>query len=164
MEISSFQPVSGKHPKILILGTIPGKESLRKQEYYGHPRNSFWEILSSITGIGYDRNTYSTKISLIIKADLALWDVCGRAVRKTSLDSDIKDEIPNPVDIFLTGHPTIKAVFFNGKTAARLYDKYFKKDLSIQYVTLLSTSPANASYSVSRKHKNWESAFNRLLP
>ncbi len=164
MNIFSFPPVTGEQPKILILGTIPGKESLRKREYYGHPRNSFWEILSFITGIAYDKNNYSSKTALIKLANLALWDVCGRAMRKTSLDSDIKNEVPNPLDTFIISHPTIKAVFFNGKTAAKLYNRYFERNPFIQYEILLSTSPANASYSITRKRENWESAFNRLLP
>ncbi len=44
----SFAPIAGKNPKILILRTLPGKESLRLQQYYGHPRNVFWKILFSL--------------------------------------------------------------------------------------------------------------------
>ncbi len=158
-QISSFPPITGLRPKIFILGSIPGKESLRKGEYYGHPRNSFWEILSSVTGIPFDRKSYSSKRSLITKADIALWDVCSRAFRETSLDSDIRNETPNPLDTFMTTHSTIRGIFFNGQKAAQLYDRYFDRNPDIHYVTLLSTSPANASYSFTEKRENWQNAF-----
>jgi len=157
--IYSFKPVTAKNPGILILGSIPGKESLRKQEYYGHPRNSFWEILSSVTGIACDGDNYLSKTSLIKKADLALWDVCGRALRATSLDSDIKNEIPNPLEDFITAHPSIRGILFNGRKASQLYDKYFRRYPSIHYATLLSTSPANAAYSFAEKLENWRNAI-----
>lgn len=160
--IYSFNPVTAKSPGILILGSIPGKESLRKQEYYGHPRNSFWKILSLITGIACDMDNYLSKISLIKEADLALWDVCRQAVRKTSLDADIVDEQPNPLNRFIREHPSLKKIVFNGQTAARLYKKYFTKQPFLVYETLLSTSPANAQYTFEQKLENWENTFKEI--
>jgi hypoxanthine-DNA glycosylase len=44
MMVSSFPWVGDKHSKLIILGSMPGVESLRKQQYYAHPRNQFWRI------------------------------------------------------------------------------------------------------------------------
>jgi hypothetical protein len=44
MMVSSFPWVGDKHSKLIILGSMPGVESLRKQQYYAHPRNQFWNI------------------------------------------------------------------------------------------------------------------------
>src|SRR5690606_11828588 len=46
---TSFDPISNSDTTILILGTMPGDKSLELGEYYGHPRNKFWKIISTIT-------------------------------------------------------------------------------------------------------------------
>lgn len=43
--LNSFPPIIPKEPKVLILGSMPGKISLEKGEYYGNARNHFWPIL-----------------------------------------------------------------------------------------------------------------------
>lgn len=40
--IQSLQPIIDENSEILILGTMPGKESLESEEYYASPNNSFW--------------------------------------------------------------------------------------------------------------------------
>jgi len=47
---TSFPPIIGTTPKILILGSMPGLESLKQQRYYAHPRNAFWPIITSLYG------------------------------------------------------------------------------------------------------------------
>ncbi len=59
-EIEGFKPVADQSAVILILGSMPSEESLRRQQYYGNPRNHFWPILFALydqeplvnTGIG----------------------------------------------------------------------------------------------------------------
>jgi len=43
--IKSFEPIVDKNCKILILGTMPGVMSLKKQQYYGNKENQFWKII-----------------------------------------------------------------------------------------------------------------------
>ena len=48
MEIQSFPSISNPNAKILILGTMQGAQSLALSEYYGNPRNHFWQLLFTI--------------------------------------------------------------------------------------------------------------------
>lgn len=150
----SFTPIIGSQAHTLILGTLPGQESLRKQEYYGHPRNAFWPILFELFGESLTDN-YNTKLAIAREHHIALWDVCHRAIRPGSLDVDIKKEQANPLHDLLERHRSINTIVFNGKKAQALYDKYFTRLPYISYHTLLSTSPANASFSYQEKLKDW---------
>jgi len=43
--IKPFEPILDKNSRVLIRGTMPGPESIRKKQYYANPRNHFWKIL-----------------------------------------------------------------------------------------------------------------------
>lgn len=153
-EIQSFEPIIGERPSVLILGTIPGKESLRKQEYYGHPRNSFWKIIYQLYG-QLGETDYEMKTNFLKKEGIALWDVCRSASRISSLDVDIKNEQPNAIAALIAANPTIKTIAFNGQKAEKLYFNYNTKIGHLTYLTLLSTSPANAAFSFEQKLVDW---------
>jgi hypoxanthine-DNA glycosylase len=141
--IASFPPIISKHPKTLILGTMPGIASLHKQEYYGHPRNHFWKIMAPIYNDNIFPIDYSSKKLIIEQNELALWDVLQYCERKGSLDIHIKNPIPNPIDEFLNEHSGISKIIFNGKESEKLFLKYFGQIDQIQYCPVPSTSPAN---------------------
>gem|GEM_PF-6438153 len=76
MKIKGFQPVIQPQARILILGTFPGVKSLKVREYYGHPQNAFWSIMSAL--FGFPRNApYQARIDCIRANAIALWDVCS---------------------------------------------------------------------------------------
>jgi hypoxanthine-DNA glycosylase len=154
----SFEPILGDAPQVLVLGTLPSKESLRKQEYYGHTRNLFWPIIYRVFNTTFDQE-YIKRVDFAMLKGVAVWDVCHSAMRAGSLDADIKAEMPNDIEGLLSTHPTIKTIIFNGKKAEQLYDKYLDRKAGVTYCSCLSTSPANASYSVDEKILNWEGAF-----
>ena len=81
--ISSFAPVAGPDARILILGSIPGRESLRRQQYYAHPRNAFWPIMAELFGAGPDL-PYRQRLALLVANRLALWDVIEVCSRPSS--------------------------------------------------------------------------------
>ena len=140
--IYSFPPIADSRSKVLILGTIPGKESLRMTEYYGHPRNAFWKIIFKLYNIPFSSD-YQFKVETLLQNGIALWDVLRTCERQSSLDTDIKMEGPNDLRAFLSAHPGISKIFFNGKGAARYFAKYFS-GTSLPNQVLPSTSPAHA--------------------
>jgi double-stranded uracil-DNA glycosylase len=46
----SFEAISREDARVLILGTLPGAESLRRQQYYAKKENSFWRIMGELIG------------------------------------------------------------------------------------------------------------------
>lgn len=137
---------------------MPGKESLRLQEYYAHPRNLFWKLIFTLFN-GEPTSIYSEKSALLLSSRIALWDVCQSCFRPGSLDSNIRDEIPNEIPDLMDNYPSLKKIIFNGKKAEQLYNKYFDQNAEIHYYTCLSTSPANATFTFEQKLNNWKLAL-----
>ena len=111
MEIQSFPSISNPNAKILILGTMQGTQSLALSEYYGNPRNHFWQLLFTIGNEPYSTD-YKKKKNLLLKNNIALWDVMQTCERIGSLDSAILKEIPNDFKDFLKAHPHTTHIFF----------------------------------------------------
>jgi len=151
---TSFDPISNADTTVLILGTMPGDKSLELGEYYGHPRNRFWKIISTITENDLPL-TYSDKKTLLHKTKIGIWDVAHKVNRKGSLDSAIEDEEPNDLDSFIAKHKNLKVVGFNGTKAQALFDKYFDRKSGLKYISLPSTSPANTGFDFDNICKQW---------
>ena len=148
-------PVIGDAPRALVLGTLPGEESLRQVRYYAHPRNLFWPIIHALFG-ATPSDVYEERLAFAIAHRIALWDVCASAERRASLDTEIKREVPNTIDELLDANPGIATVAFNGGTARRLYDRHFARRPRITYLHLPSTSPAHASLTFAQKLVCWQ--------
>lgn len=157
---TSFDPISNSDTTILILGTMPGDKSLELGEYYGHSRNRFWKIISTITDNELPL-TYADKKELLIKSKIGVWDVAHKANRKGSLDNAIKDEEPNDLDDFIARHKNLKIIGFNGAKSQTLFDKYFDKKIGIKYISLPSTSPANTGIDFENICEQWRQIFNK---
>lgn len=121
-KVQSLEPIINQNSEVLILGSMPGVESLAKQQYYANPRNHFWRILSAIFD-NEDPGDYSDRISLLHENKVALWDVIHSCQRIGSLDSSITDEEPNDFQKLLESYPTIKYVIFNGGKAYEVFKK-----------------------------------------
>ena len=48
--LTGLAPVIDPAIRILILGSFPGAASLAARQYYAHPRNQFWRLVSSMVG------------------------------------------------------------------------------------------------------------------
>ena len=67
-----------------------------------------------------------------------------------------KEEVPNDVEGFIKGHKHLKITAFNGSKSEKLYDKYFQRKRDIKYLSLPSTSPANARYGLESLCEIWK--------
>ncbi len=139
--IKSLEPIIDDQGRVLILGSIPGAESLRQQQYYANPRNHFWPIIYALFGREV-HGDYPERVAFVQQQGIALWDVLGEASRKGSLDSSIRDGKPNDIKSLLSRYPSIVCIGLNGSRAAKDFDKYAKMlPGAIDVITLPSTSP-----------------------
>jgi hypoxanthine-DNA glycosylase len=150
----SFPPVVDARARALVLGTLPGEESLRRGEYYAHPRNLFWPIIFGLFGEASASN-YAERLAFVATRRIALWDVCEIGERDASADATIRRERPNAIDRLLDEYPLICAVAFNGTGARRLYDRHFARRADLTYLALPSTSPAHARIDFAGKLRRW---------
>jgi hypoxanthine-DNA glycosylase len=159
----SFPPVVGASPKVLILGSMPGVESLRQGKYYAHPRNQFWKLLGEVLGEPLQESAYERRLDILKKRGIALWDVLESCVREGSLDSDICDEEPNEIADLLreTG---IKTVFCNGGKSYAAFRALIADALpsGVEFHKLPSSSPAAAALTFHEKLRSWGVIAERL--
>lgn len=137
-----FPPIADVDARVLILGTGPSLESLRRKEYYGNRMNGFWPIMASLWN--EQPSTYTDKQRLLLVHHIALWDVLSRFDRVGSLDSGYRKVEPNDLVPFISRHPLLKAVCFTGKTAEAFYHRlvgYYPE--GIAFHALPSPSSAN---------------------
>ncbi len=153
-----FAPVAREDARLLILGSMPGIASLEATQYYAFPRNVFWRIMGDLFAAGPDLN-YRSRLQKLLENRIALWDVIEACNRPGSLDSAISEEgmATNDFRGFLTQHPHITHVYFNGQKAASLFKKRVAPGLTrhYEYLALPSTSPAHAARSYSAKLEAW---------
>ncbi len=162
-QIKSFPPIISRSCRILILGSMPGAESLNKKQYYANSRNLFWKIIYALFE-AEPESSYEKRNEFLLSKKIALWDVINCCSREGSLDSNIKNELPNDFDSLLREYPDIKYIFFNGSKAYDSFRKHigFKQEDGIVYKKLPSTSPAHAvrfedklkEWSIIRKYLN----------
>jgi len=166
--VTGFPAIADNNAIILILGSMPSIKSLEEQQYYAHPRNSFWFIMTKLLGDKSDLD-YAERKALLLHNKIALWDVLNTCQRKGSLDSSINNETieVNDFNKFFTEHPLIKAVYFNGSRAQQEYNRHVLPALnaefaSISYQRLPSTSPAMASLNREQKLQQWKAILQLL--
>ena len=162
-QIQSFPPIENPTAHILILGSMPGKESLRAGQYYAHRRNAFWPIMGELVGAA-PTMAYEARTQILKSAGIALWDVLASCTRHSSMDADIEANsiCPNDFASFFLTHPNITHVFFNGTMAEKFFHQHVQLLLDpplenrlLHYQRLPSTSPANASMRYEQKLRAW---------
>ncbi|MDB5909538.1 MAG: hypothetical protein JWP34_3652, partial [Massilia sp.] len=75
--LTGLAPVIAANTRILILGSFPGAASLSAQQYYAHPRNQLWPILSALAGEDLVGQPYDERLSRLLAHRIGLWDVLG---------------------------------------------------------------------------------------
>jgi len=159
-ECISFSPQINNKSRILILGSMPGIKSLEMQQYYAHPQNRFWKIMSRLCGQDLYNSDYDTRIKTLLNNDFALWDVLKFCHRNGSLDSNIENETPNDIGKLLDENPQIEKIFLNGNKAYSAFKKYFPELLrEYECCKMPSTSPANARFGLEELYSAWNSCL-----
>jgi len=158
--IQGFPPLAAPQARILILGSMPSQASLHRQQYYAHPRNAFWPILSALLEIPSER--YEDRAQQAVNRGIAVWDVLRDCIRPGSLDSSIdeKTAVVNDFEGFFQLHPLLSSIYFNGAKAESLFLKRVLPGLDQAYAAiprtrLPSTSPAHAGMSFEKKLEAW---------
>ena len=157
-----FPPFYRPNSRLLILGSFPSVKSREAQFFYGHPQNRFWPLLARLCGEKKPL-TPAEKQDLLIRNQIALYDVIERCSIVGSSDSSIRDVEPADLRPILLGSQIEGRIFVNGATAFRLYRKYLLPSLGIEAVQLPSTSPANAACSLEMLTARWGEALNPIL-
>ena len=160
--VHPIPPLYDHESRILILGSFPSVKSRETAFFYGHPQNRFWKVLSRLLEESFPE-TIPDRRALLLRRHIAVWDVIASCEIRGSSDSSIRNVTPNDLRIILNAAP-IRQIYTNGQTAGRLYRKYQEKVLKqneneltcpADSITLPSTSPANAAWSLDRLAEAW---------
>lgn len=155
-----FEPVWDKESRMLILGSFPSVKSREQGFYYGHPRNRFWKVISTIfEATEPEGEDVPGKIRLLKDNGIALFDVISSCDISGSSDSSIKNVTVNDLTPLLADSHIGRKIFVNGRKAQSLYMKYTYPMTNVPCIYLPSTSPANAAFSVEKLVEEWSRAF-----
>ena len=157
VRLLGLPPVIARRTRLVVLGSFPGAASLAARQYYAHPRNQFWPLLSALWGIDLVGQPYARRLAALRERGLGLWDVYASCHRECSLDSAIEDAALNDLASLRRRAPALQAVAHNGGESAR--SMHVTAALGLPVTRLPSTSPANASWSFERKLAAWRAAF-----
>jgi hypoxanthine-DNA glycosylase len=164
MRVHSFPPISDPASRVLILGSMPGKASLRAKQYYAHPQNAFWRILAALFEFDAAAD-YELRLAALRAHGVALWDVMKSCTRESSLDSDVIESsiVPNAFPSFFRAHPRIRTVCFNGAKAEQSFQRHALPKLhgvgDLELYRLPSTSPAHAGMPFAQKLAAWRAVL-----
>ncbi|MDR3258816.1 MAG: DNA-deoxyinosine glycosylase [Fusobacteriaceae bacterium] len=153
-------PIYNQYSKILILGSFPSVKSREANFFYHHPQNRFWKLLSMLLKENLPVQLNDKK-NMLLKHNVALWDVISSCEITGSSDSTIRNVIPNDIEAIIK-KSNIQKIFINGGIAYNLYCKYCLTKIKKETIKLPSTSPANASYSIEKLFDSWKVILNDL--
>jgi hypoxanthine-DNA glycosylase len=139
-------PVARSDARLFILGSLPGDASLAARRYYAHPTNQFWRLLGSAIGEELQPLPYEQRLERLTEQRVGLWDVIASAARRGSLDQAIREAAHNRIEHLLHDFPDLRAIAFNGSTAAIAGRKLIGEPPSrLTLVDLPSSSAANTT-------------------
>lgn len=151
--LTGFPPVLNHSTRILILGSFPGKASLAARQYYAHPRNQFWRLLSVVLAGDLTNFSYPDRLHHLQQHYIGLWDVIDVCAREGSLDSAIRQPQANDFAALKKTCPSLSRVCFNGKTSGKFAPVFAAAGFDT--LVLPSSSPANARWTFEEKLCAW---------
>jgi len=156
-----LKPIAAPQTRLLILGSLPGDASLAAGRYYGHRSNQFWRLVGGVVGEELYALDYDTRLSRLCEARIGLWDVIASAIRRGSLDQDIRHAEASDLDTLVTHLADLRAVAFNGAKAAAIGKRTLRDRTNIAMVSLPSSSAA-CTMAFVQKAQRW-SGLERFL-
>ncbi len=150
----TIDPVYDENSRILILGSFPSVKSREQRFFYGHKQNRFWRVLAQVFDCEVPESV-EQKREMLLTHHVAVWDVIASCEITGSSDASIHDVVPNDLSPILS-QADIRAIYTNGGKAQELYRKYIFPTNRREAVSLPSTSPANAGYSLQRLVEAWK--------
>lgn len=143
---------------MLVLGSLPGERSLAAREYYAHPSNAFWWLIGEVLGeSNLPQRPYEERLPRLLAHGIGLWDVIESASRKGSLDTAIRDAEHRDLALFARSLPNLRAIAFNGKSAAQRGRRQLQgTTLAWDLIDLPSSSAAHASLGRADKLSVWK--------
>ncbi len=151
--LTGLAPVIDARTRILVLGSFPGAASLAARQYYAHPRNQLWPILSALTGEDLAGLPYGERLPRLLAHGYGLWDVLGACERSGSLDAAIRQPAANDFAQLRARCPQLETVAFNGQASAKFAAQFGAA--GYRTLVLPSTSPAHAALSFAQKLAHW---------
>ncbi len=154
--LQGLPPLLNKHTRLLVLGSFPGVASLRSQQYYGHPHNQFWKIMATLLSPNAAEvlaMPYAERSQWLLSQGVGLWDVYAACQREGSLDAHIRNAQPNDLQSLRSLCPNLMAIAHNGGESFK--HAKLTQSLGLPVYKLPSTSPAHASWSLSKKLDAW---------
>jgi len=137
-------PILDEKSRALILGTLPGDESLRQQRYYSNPSNQFWTLLSGVFGVSPGLS-YAQRLEFLAHHGVALWDVLQSAERAGSSDSAIAEARPNDFSELFATFPALRRVGFNGTRAESLWRTHVRAQTHVPHGSLVTVTLPSSS-------------------
>jgi len=138
----SFPPVADARARVLVLGSLPGEESLAQARYYAHPQNQFWRLIGDVIARDLVHLPYEERLEALRDGGIALWDTVGAARRRGSLDGAIRDVEANALVRLADTLPHLQAVGFNGGKSAAIGRPQLAGRDELELIALPSSSPA----------------------
>ena len=151
--LTGLAPVLDAGVRILVLGSFPGAASLAAGQYYAHPRNQFWRLISSVVGEDLAALPYPGRLRRLLGHGVGLWDVLGECERVGSLDSAIRKPAANDFDRLRELCPRLATVGFNGQASGKFAPQFAAA--GYRTVVLPSSSPAHMAMSCEQKLDVW---------
>jgi double-stranded uracil-DNA glycosylase len=162
--LQGLAPIVAPDTRLVVLGSFPGARSLATQQYYGHPRNDFWKILSALWAMDLPALDYAGRCATLRAHRVGVWDVYASCEREGSLDTAIRNATVNDFAALAAACPDLRAVAHNGgesyRHAGAVAASFLAAGMAAPPIHRLpSTSPANASWSFARKLAAWREVF-----
>ena len=158
--LTGFPPVIDSQTEILFLGSFPGEASLQAQQYYAHPRNQFWRLISALIVEDLVVLPYAERVVRLQVHRIGLWDVIAACAREGSLDSAIRNEQHNDFKLLKQQCPVLRRIGFNGKTSGKQAALF--AEAGFETLVLPSSSPAYAVMTFEQKLAVWRGIMPEL--